>query len=71
MNLSKGFLDKLRSNESFIKNIRRKVTKEYLDGCLDDTIINTYFEFFSYDKISCSSIMFKKIYFEYGGRTIE
>ena len=50
--LSKGFLDKLSSNESFVKTIRRKVTKEYLDGCLDDTIMNTYFEFFSCDKIS-------------------
>lgn len=50
--LSRGFLDKLSSNESFVKNIRCKVTKEYLDGCLDDIIINTYFEFFSCDKIS-------------------
>ena len=50
--LSRGFLDKLSSNESFVKNIRCKVTKEYLDGCLDDIIMNTYFEFFSCDKIS-------------------
>ena len=50
--LSKVFLDKLSSNESLVKNIRRKVTKEYSDGCLDDTIMNIYFEFFSCDKIS-------------------
>ena len=50
--LSKGFLDKLNSNESLVKTIRRKVTKEYSDGCLDDTIMNIYFEFFSCDKIS-------------------
>lgn len=50
--LSKGFLDKLSSNESLVKIIRRKVTKEYLDGCLDDTLMNIYFEFFSCDKIS-------------------
>lgn len=50
--LSKGFLDKLSSNESLVEIIRRKVAKEYLDGCLDDTIMNIYFEFFACDKIS-------------------
>ena len=50
--LSKGFLDKLSSNESLVKIIRRKVTKEYSDGCLDDTIMNIYFEFFACNKIS-------------------
>ena len=50
--LSKGFLNELRSNESLVKTIRSKVTKEYSDGCLNDTIMNIYFEFFSCDKIS-------------------
>ena len=50
--LSKGFLDKLSSNEPLVKIIRSKVTKEYLDGCLDDTLMNIYFEFFACDKIS-------------------
>lgn len=49
--LSKGFLDKLSSNESLVKIIRSKVTKEYSDGCLDNTIMNIYFEFFACDKI--------------------
>ncbi len=50
--LSKGFLDKLNPNESLVKTIRRKVTREYSDGCLDDIIMNIYFEFFACDKIS-------------------